>query len=101
MKKTDHEKNKALKIVEQMKKGGTPARYAGASGVAPLDRRKQRKLDKAQGLVSFQLKLNEEIIQDVRQPAIAQNIRVHAVVDSLLEAALASHATGTQLHQKN
>ncbi|HEY9573308.1 MAG TPA: hypothetical protein VIR76_09320 [Pusillimonas sp.] len=96
MKKTDLEKNKALKIVEQMKKGGTPARYAGASGVAPLDRREQRKLDQAQGLVSFPLKLKEEIIQEVRKRALAQNIGVNEVVGSLLEAALASPANGNK-----
>lgn len=90
MKKTDLEKNKALKIVEKMKKGGTPARYSGASGAASLDRREQRKLDQARGLVSFPLKLKEDIIQELRKRAQEQGVDVSEVAGALLASALAS-----------
>ncbi|MFW7341449.1 hypothetical protein V0R37_07855 [Pollutimonas sp. H1-120] len=95
MKKTDLEKNKALKIVEKMKKGSTPARYSAASGAAPLDRREQRKLDQAKGLVSFPLKLKEEIVQEIRKRAQEQSVDINEVVGSLLEAALASPQAST------
>jgi hypothetical protein len=90
MKKTDLEKNKALKIVEKMKKGGTPARYSAASGTAQLDRREQRKLDQARGLVSFPLKLKEDVIHELRRRAQEQGVDVNEVTGALLEAALAS-----------
>lgn len=93
MKKTDLEKNKALKIVEKMKKGSTPARYSVASGAAPLDRREQRKLDQAKGLVSFPLKLKEEIVQEIRKRAQEQGLDTNEVVGSLLASALASPAS--------
>lgn len=95
MKKTDLEKNKALKIVEKMKKGSTPARYSAASGAAPLDRREQRKLDQARGLVSFPLKLKEEIIHEIRKRAQEQGADVNDVVNGLLEKALAGMADAT------
>jgi hypothetical protein len=51
MKKTDLEKNKALKLTNSMKLS-TADRFGKASAAAPvLDRREQRKLDQAQGLV--------------------------------------------------
>ena len=52
MKKTDLEKNKGLKINSSANRFGTPGRFGKDAGV-PLERREQRKLDQALGLVPF------------------------------------------------
>ncbi len=90
MKKTDLEKNKALKIVEKMKKGGTPDRYSSDSASAPIDRREQRKLDQAQGLVAFPVKIKQAQADEIRALATAQNVSTNEVVGALLEKALKS-----------
>ena len=88
MKKTDLEKNKALKIVGKMKQSAIPGRFAADSSVAAIDRREQRKLDQAQGLVSFPVKLKQTLIEEIRTRATAQNLSVSQVVGELLEKAL-------------
>lgn len=90
MKKTDLEKNKALKIVEKMKKGGTPDRFSGDSAGAPIDRREQRKLDQAQGLVAFPVKIKQTHADQIRAMATAQNVSTNELMDVLLEKALKS-----------
>lgn len=88
MKKTDLEKNKAVKLLGKLKQGGTPSRFSTDSARAPIDRREQRKLDQAQGLVSFPLKLKQPIIEEIRARATAQNISTSEIVEALLEKAL-------------
>ncbi|SHH86210.1 hypothetical protein [Pollutimonas bauzanensis] len=90
MKKTDLEKNKALKIVEKMKKGGTPQRFSADSAGAPVDRREQRKLDQAQGLVSFPVKIKQTLVDEIRAQATAQNTGTNEIIGALLEKALKS-----------
>jgi hypothetical protein len=92
MKKTDLEKNKALKLVEKMKKGGTPNRFGADSGAGAVDRREQRRLDQALGLVSFPIKLKQTLIEEIRARAAAQDIGVNELVDALLEKALNGQA---------
>ncbi|MDD3757126.1 MAG: hypothetical protein PHN76_03100 [Advenella sp.] len=87
MKKTDLEKQKALKTVGKMKQEGIPNRFSTDSG-AQLDRREQRKLDQAQGLVSFPVKIKQTLIEEIRAQAIAQNTSTNDVVNALLEKAL-------------
>jgi len=88
MKKTDLEKNKALKIVEKMKKSGTPNRFSTESAGGVVDRREQRKLDQAQGLVSFPVKIKQTQVDEIRAQATAQNLSINEVVGALLEKAL-------------
>ncbi|WP_353146951.1 hypothetical protein [Pollutimonas bauzanensis] len=88
MKKTDLEKNKALKIVEKMKKSGTPNRFSTDSATSVVDRREQRKLDQAQGLVSFPVKIKQTQVDEIRAQATAQNLSINEVVGALLEKAL-------------
>jgi shikimate dehydrogenase len=65
MKKTDLEKNKALKLNNAMKHA-TADRFGKAVAAEPkLDRREQRKLDQAQGLVAFACKLNTELVDEL------------------------------------
>jgi hypothetical protein len=89
MKKTDIEKNKALKLMGDLKHAGTPARFGGGGAASPaIDRREQRKLDQAQGLVSFPLKLTQPLIDALRARAAEKNIGVNDVVAELLTSAL-------------
>jgi hypothetical protein len=69
MKKTDLEKNKALKLNNAMKQS-TAERFGKAAAAAPaLDRREQRKLDQAQGLVPFACKLNSDLVAELKERA--------------------------------
>ncbi len=92
MKKTDLEKNKALKLVGKMKQAAIPGRYSAEAGSPTLDRRAQRKQDQAQGLVSFPIKLKQTIIEDIRLRAEAQGLSTNEVIGTLLEQALTQPA---------
>lgn len=88
MKKTDLEKNKAVKLISQLKHSGPPERYAVGSAPATLDRREQRKVDQAAGLVSFPIKLKQPLIDILRAQAQEQQKSVNDIVGELLEKAL-------------
>lgn len=87
MKKTDLEKAKAQKTVGKMKQEGVPGRFGGAEEAGP-DRRAQRKLDQAQGLVSFPVKLKQEIISQIRERAAQQDVSTNDIIGQLLDQAL-------------
>lgn len=87
MKKTDLEKAKALKTVGKMKLEGIPGRFGPSAG-ASLDRRAQRKQDQAQGLVSFPVKLKQEVISAIRDRATQQQVSTNDIIGQLLEDAL-------------
>ncbi|AHG62630.1 hypothetical protein [Advenella mimigardefordensis] len=87
MKKTDLEKAKALKTVGKMKREGVPGRF-GAAADTVVDRRAQRKLDQAQGLVSFPVKLRQEVIDRIRERAVQQDQSTNDIIGQLLEQAL-------------
>jgi hypothetical protein len=86
MKKTDLEKNKALKLMGKLNAAVPPGRFAGASSLP--DRREQRRLDQAAGLVSFPVKLREPVIAALRAKADADGVAVNDLVNSLLADAL-------------
>lgn|SRR5690554_3646551 len=86
MKKTDLEKHKALKIMGRMNASIPPDRYAGAASVP--DRREQRRLDQAAGLVSFPLKLKQPTIDALRSKAEADGVSVNELANDLLAQAL-------------
>jgi hypothetical protein len=86
MKKTDLEKNKALKLMGQLKQAGPPGRFAGAE--TPADRRERRKEEQAQGLVPFAVKLPLPLVETLRARAAEQNENLNDVVAKLLESAL-------------
>ncbi len=88
MKKFDLEKNKAVKLISQLKHSSTPDRFGTVSSAAPLDRREQRKQDQAAGLVSFPIKLKQSVIEAVRARAAEQGVSAQDVVGELLEKAL-------------
>jgi hypothetical protein len=86
MKKTDLEKNKALKLMGKLNAAVPPGRYAGAAPVP--DRREQRRLDQAAGLVPFPVKLKQPLIDALRARADADGVGVNDLVNTLLAAAL-------------
>ena len=87
MKKTDLYKNQGLKINSHMKQAGIPDRFGGAVGVTP-DRREQRKLDQALGLVPFAVKLNSELVQQIHALAQTREMSVNEIVAELLNKGL-------------
>lgn len=85
MKRTDLEKHKALKIMGKLNAAVPPGRYAGA----PVpDRREQRRLDQAAGLVSFPIKLQQSTITALRAKAEADDVNINELVNSMLAEAL-------------
>lgn len=82
MKKTDLEKHKALKIVGKLNASIPPGRFAGAASVP--DRREQRRLDQAAGLVSFPVKLRQPIITALQSRAQADGVAVNELINTLL-----------------
>ena len=89
MKKTDLEKNKALKINSGMNRFGTPGRF-GKDASVPMQRREQRKLDQALGLVPFAVKLNGDLVKQVQALAQERKTGLNEVVAELLKKGLAS-----------
>lgn len=86
MKKTDLEKQKALKLMGKLNAAVPPSRFAGAAPV--VDRREQRRLDQAAGLVSFPVKLHQPLISALNVKAQADGVSVNELVNTLLAEAL-------------
>lgn len=88
MKKTDLYKNEGLKINGQMKRAGTPDRFGSAASAA-MSRRDQRKLEQAQGLVAFAVKLDGELVKQIHARAEARQTSINETVAALLTKGLA------------
>jgi hypothetical protein len=88
MKKTDLDKNEGLKIAGQMKQAGTPNRF-GSAASAVVSRREQRKLEQAQGLVPFAVKLDGELVKQIHALAEARQMGINETVAALLVKGLA------------
>ena len=89
LKKTDLEKNKASKLMDQMRHPGSQGRF-GQAAAPVLDRREQRKLDQAAGLVPFATKLNQDLIKQIQSLAETDGVSIHEMADRLIRAGLAS-----------
>lgn len=87
MKKTDLVKNLEKKIKGKMQSAGVPGRFAEGAAQLP-DRREQRKLDQAAGLVPFAVKLHGDLAKQLQALAEAGDGNLHALVDRLLRAGL-------------
>ena len=87
MKKTDLEKNKALKLTQSMKQAHSN-RFGKGATEAPVDRREQRKLDQAKGLVPFACKLDSELVATLKERAAAHPEGMNGLIDALLRQAL-------------
>jgi len=88
MKKSDLDRNEGLKIAGQMKQAGTPDRFGSAAN-AGVSRRDQRKLDQAQGLVPFAVKLDGELVKQIHALAETNGEGINETVASLLIKGLA------------
>ncbi len=89
MKKTDLEKNKALKLMGQLGKAAPNRFGAGAASAAvSVDRRAQRKLDQEQGLIPFSVKIKQSLVEEIRAKALADDVSVNDLVAQLLEKGL-------------
>ncbi|POR45517.1 hypothetical protein B0G62_13223 [Paraburkholderia eburnea] len=92
MKKFDLEKNKALKLMQSTHKAG-PERFGKDSTPATLDRREQRKLDQAAGLVPFACKLNADLVAQLKTRAEQHPEGLTGLLTELLQAGLAKDAS--------
>jgi hypothetical protein len=88
MKKADLERIKGSSINERMRQAPTPGRFGKDSGAIP-DRRERRKLDQAQGLVPFAVKLNGELVKQIHARAQERRAGLNEVVAELLKKGLA------------
>jgi len=87
MKKTDLAKSDAKKLMAQV--AGRPG--GNASPAAPaIDRREQRKLDQAAGLVPFAVKINGELVKQLQARAQESGADINTLVGELLAKSLAA-----------
>jgi hypothetical protein len=91
MKKTDLEKNKALKLTNDMKKANA-GRFGKPVAQPALDRRAQRKLDHEQGLVPFACKLNAELVEQLKERAAAHPDGMTGLLIEVLKRGLEADA---------
>jgi len=80
------QKYNAMKLVNQMKNTGTHGNPGGT--VKPVDRREQRRIDQAAGLVPFAVKLNGDLIKQIHALATERKTAVNEIVAELLQKAL-------------
>ncbi|RZL00150.1 MAG: hypothetical protein EOP36_16755 [Rubrivivax sp.] len=89
MKKTDLEKNKASKIMGQMRQAPQPGRFGSAAAAVP-DRREQRKIDQANNLVPFAVKLNADLVKQLQAQAEQEGLPLPELVDRVIRAGLSA-----------
>ncbi|RZT11448.1 hypothetical protein SAMN05216319_0067 [Duganella sp. CF402] len=87
MKKTGMAKSDAKKLMGKMVAPGG-AEFGKAAVV--VDRREQRRLDQALGLVPFAVKLNSNLVAQINALAAEQGTDLNEVVAALLQKGLAS-----------
>jgi hypothetical protein len=85
MNKFQLERTKAYKLAGQLKQSGVSGRLGSGSTV---DRREQRKLDQAAGLVPFPLKLTQTQADQLRALAQERDVSTNELVAELLQKAL-------------
>jgi hypothetical protein len=87
MKKSDLDKLLGRKIGGQMKAAGIPGRFAQGAAEVP-DRREQRRLDAAAGLVPFACKLPATLAATLREKSADRPDGINGLVAELLQKAL-------------
>jgi hypothetical protein len=91
-KKFDLEKSKAKKTLGKLAQSGIPPRF-GALAAAP-DRREQRRLDQAAGLVPFATKLPGDLVAALNAAAQAEGVAPAEWLTRLLRERLTGGSTG-------
>ena len=87
MKKSDLDKLLGRKIGGQMKAAGIPGRFGQGAADVP-DRREQRRLDAAAGLVPFACKLPAPLAAILRERSAGRADGINGLVAELLQKAL-------------
>lgn len=87
MKKSDLDKLAGKKVGGQMKAAGAAGRYGQGSGEV-VDRREQRRLDAAAGLVPFACKLPADLASALRDKSAGREDGINGLVAELLQKAL-------------
>jgi hypothetical protein len=87
MKPAELQKYNALKLVNRMKSASAPDRFGTAAAAAP-DRREQRRLDQARGLVPFAVKLEGGLVKQIHALAQQRGEPLNDLVAGLLRRAL-------------
>ena len=85
MKRTDLEKNRGLKINARMGAAGFPERFAAGAG-SVIDKRGQRKLDQAAGLIPFACKLPACLVKDLQAAGVTVTKLSQAEHDAFAKA---------------
>ena len=88
MKQADLEKLKGVKIGDRMGRAATPGRFGKDAADVP-SRREQRKLDQAQGLIPFAVKIDSELAKQIQVLAQQRKTGLNEVVTELLKKGLA------------
>jgi hypothetical protein len=89
MKRTDLEKSLGSKINRNIERNSESDPF-NKNAAKPLDKREQRKLDQAQGLVPFAVKINIDLVQKIQDIAKDESKGVNEVVTELLQKGLES-----------
>ena len=87
MKRTDLYRLQGLKIASQIKPHGAVTTPGGAASVP--DKREQRRLDQAAGLIPFACKLNANLVKQVQALAHLRGAGLNQTLAELLTKALA------------
>ena len=90
-KKTDLERLKGASLNDRLSKSASPERYG--KGSAFVSRREQRRMDQAQGLVPFAVKLNQDLVRRIQAKAQERNASLSEVAAELLERGLEDLST--------
>jgi hypothetical protein len=86
MKKTGLAKSDAKKLMGQMAQPGAAA--FGTTAAPAVDRREQRRLDQAAGLVPFAVKINGDLVKQLQARAAEQSLEINELVGQLLAKGL-------------
>jgi len=87
MKRTQMEKLKGAALQGELRRSGAPDRF-GSGSSAPLKRREQRELERAQGLVPFAVKLDGELVKRLHDLSRERQVDLGQLVGELLRQAL-------------
>lgn len=89
LRKSDLAKNLGKKIEGQRRALTIPGRFADEAA-RPPDRRQQRKIDAAAGLVPFACKLPADLVDQLRERAVEHPAGLNSLVSELLRKGLES-----------
>ena len=87
MKIADLDKSRMLKATGQMKYDAKAERFGKGSAI--LNRKDQRRLDQAAGLVPFACKLPSELVKALTDEAAAKKLGMNELAAALLKKGLA------------